>query len=132
MSIRIAVQTDANSINEFDIFSGSRENEIINEEIWVYESGQFIAGYLTFNRSFYGKPFIQFLCIRENFRRQGIAEKLIHHIETICDESKLFISTESDNLPMLKLLDKNRYKMVGFINEIQDAAEIVFCKTLNK
>lgn len=131
MSIRLAVPADALAINEFDVFGGSREMEIERKEIWVSESAGKIAGYLTFNRSFYGKPFIQFLMVRMDFRRQGIAEKLIFHIESHCGACKLFISTESDNLQMLKLLEKNNYKIAGFINEIQDAAEIVFCKTLN-
>ncbi len=130
MEIRPAVRDDLNEIKEFDVFAGERTDEIKRKEIWVSVQDGKITGYITFNHSFYLKPFIQFLNVRKDFRRKGIADRLINFIENNCTGKKIFISTETDNLPMILLLEKRKYRMVGIIEELQVQGEIVFCKDL--
>ncbi len=89
---------------------------------------QEIAGYITFNYSFYRKPFIKYLNTYQKFERQGMAVALVNFIEEQCKGKKLFMSTEADNYPMLCFIEKYHYRFVGMINEIQEAAEVVFCK----
>lgn len=131
MIIRPAVTDDLNEIKEFDVFAGDRTKEIYRNEIWVSVLDGKVSGYITFNHSFYLKPFIQFLNVRKEFRRKGIANDLINFIENKCKGNKIFISTETDNLAMILLLKKRNYRIAGIIEELQEQGEIVFCKDLN-
>lgn len=131
MEIRLAVPDDLNEINNFDVFAGERIDEIKRKEIWISVQDGKVSGYITFNHSFYHKPFIQFLNVRKDFRRKGIADRLINFIENNCTGKKIFISTETDNLAMIRLLEKRKYRIVGIIEELQEQGEIVFCKDLS-
>jgi ribosomal protein S18 acetylase RimI-like enzyme len=91
-----------------------------------------IAGYITFNRSFYQKPFIQYLNVKVEYRKQGVGQALIESIEGRCDNEKLFTSTESSNLSMLRMLEKRKFKVVGVIEQLHEVAEIIYCKEINK
>jgi ribosomal protein S18 acetylase RimI-like enzyme len=128
MKIRIATPGDEKLIDAFDEFKGNRPTEISRNEVWVAEIGKDIAGYITFNHTFYRKPFIKYLNTNPKYERQGIAESLVKYIENLCIGKKLFISTEADNFPMLRFFEKNNYRLVGMVNEIQAEAEVVFCK----
>jgi ribosomal protein S18 acetylase RimI-like enzyme len=62
-----------------------------------------------------GRPYIQYLAIAQVFQRRGIASKLISHIESIYTDKRLFISTESSNNIMQRLLHKLKYIPAGEI-----------------
>ena len=130
MTIRKANSNDLGTINSFDVFSGDRGAEIERGEIWlgVDEELNVVTSYLTFNHSFFNKAFIQYIVVAEPYRKKGIANELMAHIEDVVKQEKIFISTETTNLTMLKLFERRGYKIVGVIEEIQDCGEIVFCK----
>jgi GNAT superfamily N-acetyltransferase len=132
ITIRLANQADEKAIDVFDAFRGNRPTEISRQEVWVAEISiggrNEIAGYITFNHSFYRKPFIKYLNTNPQYSRQGIADALVKYIEDLCKGKKLFISTEADNFAMLRFFEKHQYRLVGMVNEIQAAAEVVFCK----
>ncbi len=134
MTIRLATPEDEKRIESFDHFSGNRPTEINRQEVWVAEianEGETeIAGYITFNYSFYRKPFIKYLNTNPKFERQGIAASLVSYIENLCKGKKLFVSTEADNYPMLRFFEKHKYRLVGMVNEIQAEAEVVYCKDI--
>lgn len=131
MIIRLANKLDEVAIGAFDVFGGSRATEIERNEIWVAEINNEIAGYITFNLSFFRKPFIKYLNVNPDFRRQAIAEKLVVFMERKCVGQKLFISTEANNYPMIHFFEKYKFRFVGMINEIQEVAEIVYCKDIS-
>jgi GNAT superfamily N-acetyltransferase len=131
IAIRLATNQDEKVIDVFDEFRGNRPIEISRQEVWVAEINHEICGYITFNNSFYRKPFIKYLNTHPRFERQGVAEALVKFIEAQCKGKKLFISTEADNFPMLRFFEKNQYRLVGMVNEIQEAAEVVFCKDVD-
>jgi ribosomal protein S18 acetylase RimI-like enzyme len=128
VKIREATLSDLEVINSFDIFAGERSAEVERGECFVAVEEQQVVGYIVYNHSFYLMPFIQFLCVNLKFRRRGFATELLEYIESICDGDKLFTSTECDNLPMLKLLNRRGYRISGLIENIQEQAEVVFCK----
>ncbi|MBC7912153.1 MAG: GNAT family N-acetyltransferase [Pyrinomonadaceae bacterium] len=130
--IRKAVPGDLEAINSFDIFSGDRSLDIERGECFVAVEEEQVAGFVVFNHSFYLRPFIQFLCVATEFRRRSLADKLLEYVEGICDGDRLFTSTESDNLPMLKLFDRRGYRVSGIIENIQERAEVVFCKDVER
>jgi GNAT superfamily N-acetyltransferase len=131
ITIRLASQADEKAIDIFDEFRGNRPIEISRQEVWVAEINNEIAAYATFNYSFYRKPFIKYLNTHPKFERQGVADALVKFIEEKCKGQKLFISTEADNFPMLRFFEKHNYRLVGMVNEIQEAAEVVFCKDIH-
>lgn len=130
--IRDATSNDVGAIVSFDIFAGDRSAEVERGQCFVALEGEQVAGYIVFNHSFYLKPFIQFLCVHPDFRRRGLANELLEYIEGICDGDRLFTSTESDNLPMLRLLSRRGYRVSGVIENIQERAEVVFCKEVRR
>jgi ribosomal protein S18 acetylase RimI-like enzyme len=132
MKIRQAVPEDFTEIDSFDVFAGDRKTEIQRNEVWVAMREGKIAGYITFNRSFYQKPFIQYLNVKVEYRKQGVGQALIESIEKRCDQEKLFTSTESNNLTMLKMLEKRNFKIVGVIEQLQEVAEIIYCKEIKR
>jgi GNAT superfamily N-acetyltransferase len=128
MTIRLATPEDEKQIDAFDHFSGNRPTEISRNEVWVAETEKDIAGYITFNHTFYRNPFIKYLNTNPKYERQGVADALVKYIENLCIDKKLFISAEVDNFPMLRFFEKNKYRLVGMVNEIQAEAEVVYCK----
>lgn len=132
MKIREATLSDLGAIDSFDIFAGERSAEVERGECFVVVEEQQVVGYIVYNHSFYLMPFIQFLCVNPKFRRRGFASELLEYVEGICDDDKLFTSTESDNLPMLKLLNRRGYRISGVIDNIQEQVEVVFCKKVER
>lgn len=128
MVVRKAELSDFAVIDAFDIFAGDRRRDIERAECFVAVENERIAGYIVFNRSFFLMPFIQFLCVDPAFRQKGFAGKLLDYVEQRCAGEKLFTSTESDNLTMLKVFSKRGYRVSGVIENIQEKSEIVFCK----
>jgi GNAT superfamily N-acetyltransferase len=122
--------SDFEEIDKFDIFAGDRKAEIQREECYVATHEKIITEYVTFDYSFYGRPFIRFLCIRPDFKRKGIGNKIMEFVEQICEGKIIFSSTESDNLAMIKLFEKREYKISGVIENLQIQTEIVYCKDL--
>ena len=130
--IREATPSDLGAINSFDIFAGDRSADVERGECFVaLEDGQ-VVGYVVFNHSFYLRPFVQFLCVSPESRRRGLANGLLEYVESLCDGDTLFTSTESDNLPMLRLLSRRGYRVSGVIENIQERAEVVFCKGVRR
>ncbi len=48
--------------------------------------------------SFYGKGFLSMLDVHPARRREGIGERLLRHMETLCQTDKLFTSTNFKRL----------------------------------
>lgn len=57
---------------------------------------------------------------------------MMEFIEQICEGKRVFSSTESDNLAMIKLFEKREYKISGMIENLQKQTEIVYCKDVKK
>jgi ribosomal protein S18 acetylase RimI-like enzyme len=135
MIIRKATLDDFPAIDEFDIFARDRKEEIKNGEIIVAVVDDKIAGYLTHNRSFYNRPFVQFVCVNKKFRQRGVARRLFDYAEKIYREENaelIFSSTEDDNEIMLGFFERHGWEKSGVIHNIQPQAEILFVKKLNQ
>lgn len=132
MKIREATLSDLRAIDSFDVFAGDRRAEVERGECFVAVEEQQAVAYIVYNHSFYLKPFIQFLCVNPKFRRRGFATELLEYVEGICNGDKLFTSTECDNLPMLKLLNRRGYRISGVIENIQERSEVIFCKDVER
>jgi ribosomal protein S18 acetylase RimI-like enzyme len=76
MIVRKATLEDFPQIDELDVFGRDRKEEISRGEILVALIDNEIAGYMTHNRSFYARAFVQFVCVKECFRKNGVAKAL--------------------------------------------------------
>lgn len=120
--IRLGILADLNQIDAFDIFAGDRSREIAEQCLRVYLVEDKPVAYITTveNSCLCGHPLISFLCVHPEYRRQGIASQLLTEVETKYKHQKLFISTESNNSTMLKLIKQRNYLMAGSLAKIND------------
>ena len=134
MQIRKATLEDFPAIDAFDIFGRDRKEEISRGEIIVAVIDNQIAGYMTHNRSFYARPFAQFVCVKECFRKNGVAKALFQGAEKLYAEDGdelIFSSTEDENEIMLGFFARNGWQQSGILHNIQKQAEIIFVKRLS-
>ncbi|MBS1514431.1 MAG: GNAT family N-acetyltransferase [Bacteroidetes bacterium] len=135
MIIREATLEDFPGIDAFDVFARDRKEEIKRGEIIVALIEDKVAGYLTHNRSFYDRPFVQFVCVNKEFRQRGVARRLYEQAEKIYKDENaelIFSSTEDDNAIMLGFFERHGWQKSGVIHNIQPQAEILFVKKLNQ
>jgi ribosomal protein S18 acetylase RimI-like enzyme len=120
--IRLGTQDDLQQIDIFDEFGGDRIQEIKENRLTVYLIADQVIGYITtIDRScLCGHPLISFLCVHPEYRRRGIASKLLTEVESKYSDRKLFISTESNNPIMLSLIKQRDYIMAGSLAKIND------------
>lgn len=133
MIIRKATLEDFPVIDLFDVFARDRKEEIEKGEVLVAIIDEKVAGYMTHNRSFYSRPFVQFVNVNPEFLKQGVAKALFQYVEKIYTESGdelIFVSTEDDNEIMLHFFEKYGWERSGVIHNIQKQAEFVFIKRL--
>ncbi len=134
MIIRNATLDDFPAIYEFDVFGRDRKEEIARGEILVAIIDNQVAGYMTHNRSFYARAFVQFVCVKECFRNNGVAKALYQEVEKLYTsegDELIFSSTEDDNEIMLGFFERNGWKQTGILHNIQKQAEVIFVKQLN-
>lgn len=116
MLIRNATLEDFPQIDEFDVFARDRKKEITNGEVLVAVIDDKIAGYMTHNTSFYGGAFVQFVCVKECYKKMGVAKALFVEVEKIYIEAGnkiIFSSTEDDNEIMLGFFQRTAGKDPG-------------------
>ena len=132
--IRLGTFADISVLDPFDPFGGSREEEVSGKRLHVFQSdeGKPIAYISTAGYKFHGYPYVTFLLVHPEYRRRGIATKLLGHIEAIHAGERIFISTESDNEEMLALLSRQQYQHSGSLAglNLDGAGEVFFFKDL--
>ena len=127
--IRLGTYEDIQIIEPFDPFGGSREEEVSEKRLYMYESGEGTPiGYISTARyTLHDYPYVTFLLVQRGFRRRGIATELLNHIEMLHSGKRIFISTEADNKEMLSLLKKQQYQRSGSLSGLnRDGVEEVF------
>lgn len=139
-SIRPATNSDVDAICEFDHIArqnGQRrafiERSIGAGNCFVIEAQHHVVGYAVLEYSFYEQGFVSMLYIHPEYRRQGAGMMLMRHLESACQTSKLFTSTNLSNLPMQSLLTKLGYILSGVIHHLdEDDPELVYVKYLKQ
>lgn len=130
--IRWGTKQDLVQIEAFDEFAGNREQEVLEHRLKVYLAEDRVVGYVsTIDEScLCGHPYLAYLCVHPQYRRQSIASKLLANVEANYSGQKLFISTESNNQIMLYLIKRRDYVLAGSLAGINDdgSDEIYFYK----
>lgn len=100
---------------------------IARSDLFLARVSEKPAGYVIFNTGFWGEyTFIWSLFTSPEFRKKGVATSLIHHIESICETPKLFISTNQSNLRMQHLLDKLGFLKTGVVENFDEGDPEIF------
>jgi GNAT superfamily N-acetyltransferase len=129
--IRAGTIDDFAAIDAFDPFAGDRREDLARGAVLVAEADGRVVGYATFSRSgFIGRPFVHFLAVAPEFRRRRIASSLLRAVAARVAPSRLFISTEENNAPMLRLLESDGWTAAGCVRHVNDngSAECFFCR----
>ncbi len=115
-----------------------RQRSIVYESVaaggcLVARDGGKIAGFLTWDRGFFGRPFVRLLVIAPARRRRGLGRALVAAAEREAARyGELFVSTEQINAPMRALLAQLGYAPSGSIDNINAPGnrELVYHKRL--
>ncbi len=86
-------------------------------------------GYAVLEYTFFGCGFVSMLYLKEEYRKRGIGEKLMMHLEGKCKTNKIFTSTNKSNKPMQKLMKKMKYIKSGIIHNLDPGdPEMIYFK----
>ena len=119
--VRIGLPSDFNSIELFDPFAGDRLEELTQGWVLVAEVSGQVVGYTTFsNPGFIGHPFVNFVAVKSDYRRRGIARALLHVVEEKIKSGRLFASTEEDNARIAALFQRERWTFAGSVQGVND------------
>ena len=137
-SIRLAHPEDAEPIIALDDVAqrDSRRREFIqgatdNGTCFVAVLDGQCVGYGVLEYTFYGYGFVPMLVVGPTHRRLGIGTSLMRHVESICQTSKLFTSTNASNEAMRSLLAKLGYERSGVIYNLDpDDPELVYLRNI--
>ena len=134
INVRRAIRSDYPIIKAYDRFMGDRREDIERGELFIADFQDHRAvGYLKLSSDmFFNKPLVTYLCIHPEFRRKGLASRLLLEVEKHVGWDRLFISTGEDNQGMQELLPKVGYQKCGEISGLNEngTAEWFYWKDL--
>jgi GNAT superfamily N-acetyltransferase len=116
---RLAQPSDSDTIATFDEFNGSRLREIEAGTCFVALSHDAVVAYASYEpRGLLGQPLLTYLCVRQEFRRQGIATLLVQLIQSRATGRKLQSSTEDWCVGTQRIFEGLGWKKIGEISEV--------------
>ena len=138
ISIRRANEDDLEALFLLDLVAQrvNKRREFIARSVasgacFVAVAEDAVIGYGVLNYSFYENGCIEMLYVHSDHRRRGAGAALLRHMESLCETSKLFTSTNLSNLAMQSLLTKFEYVLSGMIHNLDEGdPEIVYFKRL--
>ena len=103
---------------------------ILRGMMLILELDSKFVGYAIFDSDWFGCTFFKLVVTDLKFRRQGMASKLIHHIEANhCPSGKRFSSTVADNEPSFHTHLQHGFQESGWLDNLpQPHREIFYFK----
>ena len=109
------------------------ERAIRRGQCFLARTGDRIVGFAVVDQTFYEQSFIWLLIVDPDYRRLGVASKLVHNIEKVAPTRKLFTSTNRSNVAMQQLMNKLNFAKSGRIENLdKHDPEILYFKRIRK
>ncbi|PID64081.1 MAG: hypothetical protein CSB44_00140 [Gammaproteobacteria bacterium] len=130
IDIRPARFDDYPRIISYDVFLGDRRLDIQRGELYVCDTENSSAvGYMKITRNqFLDWPLLAALCVDTKFRRRGFGTALLNHAQGLETAIRMYLSTETGNKAMLRLLEKAGAQRIGYLDKLNlnDERELFF------
>jgi ribosomal protein S18 acetylase RimI-like enzyme len=138
MKIRIANTEDYEGCIELHtvVVGADRRREFLRDRIewgkmYVAVISDRIIGLITFETNFIGCLYISLLLVHPDFRRRGIARRLVERVGSYSKDGRLFSSTEEDNEVSRAMHEALGFRKSGYIENLpQPQKEIIYYKYL--
>lgn len=137
--IRGAVADDLDAILRADHLAarGDREraeflrHSVMLGECHVHVGSGAVTGFMIVRPAhFFGRDFIELLTVDSRLRRSGVGRALLRHALNISGTAQLFTSTNTSNVPMRSLLQKEGWSFSGTLDGLDEGdPELVFYRT---
>ncbi len=139
MEIRLAKEDDLEDcvrLNDLAFKKDRRkllEQYIRHRRMYVAMDENRLVGFITFDTNFIGCLYISLLMVHPQFRRRGIARKMIEKVASHSENGKLFSSTEADNEISIKMHEALGFIKSGYVDNLpQQARELIYYKDLSR
>ncbi len=134
LRLRAATLDDLDAIQQFDEFNGDRRTEIEQGHCLVAILDDSLVGYgSVLPRALLGEPMLTYLCVREQFRRQGVGTALVRGLQARAAGRKLLSSTEAWCVGTQRVFERLGWQRVGEIRGVNrdGSAEWFYAIDLN-
>lgn len=136
MEIRLAAKEDHARCVELDklVFGSDKRRDFLRRriqggEMYVATREDSVVGFIAFGPYLIGCMFISLLIAHPDYRRGGIARRLVEKVSAHCTDGRLFSSTEEDNEISLKMHEALGFRRSGYIENLpQPTREIILFK----
>jgi ribosomal protein S18 acetylase RimI-like enzyme len=104
---------------------GSR---VLAGEVLIFEErGRLLAYAVVRSKSFFGRDFVELLCVGTEERRRGIGGRLLDEAVATASSERIFTSTNESNTAMRGLLQRQRWHLSGKLEGMDEHdPELVF------
>lgn len=117
--VRLATASDLPSIERFDEFGGSREQEVAAGNCLVATDADVVIGYASHQpRGLLGQPLLAYLCVHPGSRRQGVATALVRAVQSVAKGRTLISSTEDWCVGTQRIFERLGWHRIGQISEV--------------
>ena len=138
MEIRVANEAEYDTCVELDktVMGTDKRKDFLRRRIehrrmYVAVIEGHVVGFITFETNFVGCLYISLLLVHPDFRRRGIARKLVETVASHSRDGRLFSSTEEDNEVSIKMHEALGFRTSGYIENLpQPQREIIYYKYL--
>ena len=127
-TVRRATSEDVNAVVELDRAApvGRERSTLLTArvesgEVIIFERDGRVLGYAVIRaRSFFGRDFIELLCVSFSSRRSGVGSALLRRAVGMSSTERIFTSTNKSNAPMTGFLEKIGWRFSGELEGIDD------------
>jgi len=106
-------------------------SHVERHHLLVADSGETVAGVLAYRTDWFQCTFVSLVCVRDEFRRRGVARALFKAVEQMSTSPRLFSSTEETNAPSIRMHTALGFSPSGHIDNLpQGYRELLFYKRL--
>jgi GNAT superfamily N-acetyltransferase len=130
--VRAATAADLDALLAVDVLLVARERQaaILRESVarggcLVIPECDGLAGFVTWDLGFFGRPFVRLLVVVPRARRGGLGRALLAAVEAAAaPHGELFVSTEQKNAPMQALLAGLGYVPSGAVDHVNEPGNL--------